>query len=320
MHPRTVAVPALTALLLVGSWTSATAGGSDGEPPYAVTPTALVLPAGDALDAHDHVNVAYDLGRRTGSANLHVEPGTGTGRFVGRGSVTWQEVGVPAGACITWVQVSGYDEHYGEGHQRPVCTTGPTPSPTPTDEASPTPSPRPSRTPDCPPSATPTPTATPYLPPPPREPTPEPSPSTSPSTTPTPPSGESDPEPTPTGTPTGNPTDNPTDDPSDNPSGTPTAPVPVDDETASPTPTATPEPSPSDDVQVLGPTPSPTSSVDSEVLADGPDDTSGDDTLATTGGSPASGLALGIAALALGAGFVAMRARTRHRPAHRRDA
>jgi hypothetical protein len=305
MHPRTVAVPALTALLLIGTWTSATAGGSDADPPYDVTRTALVLPAGDELGAYDHVNVTFDVADRVGSANLHIEPGTSTSRFIGRSSVTWVEVGVPQGACITWVQVSGYDEHYGEGDQAPVCTTGPTPSPEPS--APPTPRPQPSHSPDCTPSPEPSPTTTPYLPPPPRDDDPVPTPSDSPSDGPSA-------SPSPSSTPTA-PAAEP--EPTDAPTAAPSAPAPGDGETGSPTPTAAP--SPSDDADVLGPTPAPSESVDSEVLADGPDGT-GDDTLATTGGSPAPGLALGIGALALGAGFVAMRARGRHRPAHRREA
>ncbi|MCC2320777.1 hypothetical protein [Cellulomonas xiejunii] len=129
---------ALTALLLVGAATAASAG-SDAPPPYRVTGTALELPVGATLQVHGHVNVVYTSARGTASRNVHIEgPGTPFGDLVGTSVLTWDRAGLPPDACITWVQVSGYDEHYGEGGQAPVCRTGTpsaAPEPAPSDGA-----------------------------------------------------------------------------------------------------------------------------------------------------------------------------------------
>jgi len=177
MSRRTVlaaAVPAVTGLLLVSGAAGAWATGSDDtHVPYDVTADGVTLPAGDTFSESDHVNVRYTYRGKDGSAQLHIEHDRRTGKVIGKHSVSWETVGVPDGSCITWVQVSGYDEHFGEGHQQPVCqvkcrhSAKPTPTPSPsatpaqkTPEVEETPAPE--QTPDV--EETPAPEATPEVP------------------------------------------------------------------------------------------------------------------------------------------------------------
>jgi len=166
---------ALTALTLVGAATAASAG-SDSPTPYRVTGTGVELPSGDVFRVHGHVNVVYTTPLGTSSRNVHIEgPGSPYGDLAGASVLTWDRIGLPPDACICWVQVAGYDEHYGEGGQGPTCRTRETPAPT----ASPTPSPTPTAT----PSATPAPTPTAEVS---AEPTPTPTAGASAEPTPTP--------------------------------------------------------------------------------------------------------------------------------------
>jgi hypothetical protein len=139
----TSATTALTALVLVGAAAAASAG-SDAPTPYRVTGTGIELPAGATLQVHGHVNLIYTSALGTTSRNVHIEgPGTPYGDLAGASTLTWDRAGLPPDACITWVQVGGYDEHYGEGGQAPVCRTGapaappaaPAPAPAPSDAA-----------------------------------------------------------------------------------------------------------------------------------------------------------------------------------------
>ena len=308
MLPRAAAataLPLVTGLLLVASSTGAWAGGSDAPVPYAVTADGLTLAPGDTFAVHDHVNVTYTTRHgRTASANLHIEGTRSTAGLIGKASVRWETVGVPENSCITWVQVSKYQEHFGEGGQKPVCqTTCKPPTPQPTTSPSPTPYPT------YPPRPTPKPTATPTTPP------------TAPPTAPptTPPVEEPTPEPTvpPVDEPTPDPTQDVTPTPEPTPDETTPAPEPSDDETPTPEPSLSSPVAPDDDedVEVAGPTPTPTPSYPSEVLADEPDE----DELAVTGSdSLVPGLAAALGAVAVGAGLLAVNARKRYRPAHRR--
>ncbi len=161
----TTTATALTALVVVGAATAASAG-SDAPTPYRVTASGIELPAGDVFAEHRHVNVRYTSAMGQASRNVHVEgPGTAHADLLGASVLTWDRVGLPPDACVTWVQVAGYDEHFGEGGQVPVCRTTPTPTPavTPTPTSTPTPTdvptpttPSPSTTPTTPPAPTPT--------------------------------------------------------------------------------------------------------------------------------------------------------------------
>ncbi len=227
-----IAVLSIVGLIVVGIASAARAGGSDSATPYTVDSTGITLPTGSTFPDNGHVNIRWD----GGSANLHFEgkcitrtdaecagPRHDAAQYIGRSFIPWSAFGVPTTACITWVQISTFNEHYGEGHQPPVCLTEeppctPTPSApaeTPTPTVSTEPSPEPSTA-----SPSPTPTTTP-------SPQPSPEPSTDPSLEPLPTSSE----------------------PPTSPSPTPTV-----EPSATPTPSVEPTPAPSPSSPVTGPT------------------------------------------------------------------
>jgi len=149
---RHATVAATAAALLLISAGPAAAGGSDDEPPYQVTADGLTLPPGDAFRDGGHVNIRYTTpGAEQQGAGIHFETlnGQPSAAYVGKQFLPWSALlgEVPAGLCITWVQVAGYNEHFGEGGQEPVCA--------PTTESVPEPSEAPE--PSAPPAATPTP-------------------------------------------------------------------------------------------------------------------------------------------------------------------
>jgi hypothetical protein len=125
----------------------AVAGGSDGPTPYTVTADGVTLPGGTTFPASGHVNYKATKLDGTGerSFGVHFDPNNKQpgGRFIGEsffgftdypataqyGAVTNSAASAfPDGYCITWVQVSIYNEHFGEGGQSPVCTGTPPPT------------------------------------------------------------------------------------------------------------------------------------------------------------------------------------------------
>lgn len=167
------------------------AGGSDSEPLYTVSVDGIYLPDGETFQDNGHVNVRTNQGDR----GIHFESlnNQPSGQWIGQSFLPWEAFGFDVDTlCVTWVQLSQYNEHFGEGGQKPVglgCTPStpePTPSATPTvtPEPTPTATPEPTKTPEPTPTATPTPTVT-----------PEPIPTTTPEPTKTP-------EPTATSNPT----------------------------------------------------------------------------------------------------------------------
>lgn len=159
----------LWAVLILGA-SKAFAGGSDSPTPYTVDRTGITLPAGDTFRAHGHVNIRWT--DPNGSSGIHLDPNNGHpgAQWIGKSFIPWAAFGVPETACVTWVQISHFNEHYGEGGQKPVCLSDePTPEPSPEPSPTPKPTPDPTPTPEPEPSPTPTP-----------EPTPEPSPSPTP--------------------------------------------------------------------------------------------------------------------------------------------
>ncbi|WP_179210860.1 hypothetical protein [Cellulomonas iranensis] len=194
-----VAVIAFVVFFALGALVAAraVAAGSDGPTPYTVAPTGIAFPT--PLAAHGHVNVRLADGR---TAGLHLDPNDGHpgARWIGSTFLPWSALGVVDG-CVAWVQWSDAPEHYGEGGQRPVCLSTPTPTSTPepmwtpSQIASPTPSPEPTTSPTpSEPSATRSPSASPV-------PEPTPGPSTTPTLTPS-----ATPTPTPTPTSSSSPT------------------------------------------------------------------------------------------------------------------
>lgn len=132
--------------------------------PYSVSSEGVTLTSG-TFPAHGHVNWRTTRG----SGGIHFDPNNNQpgGAYIGK---TFLPIPLAEGECITWVQYSETNYHYGENGEelvcRPVATPEPTPTPTPTPAPTETPSPTPEPTESPEPTPSPTPTA---------EPTPEPS-------------------------------------------------------------------------------------------------------------------------------------------------
>ncbi|WP_456845331.1 hypothetical protein [Cellulomonas sp. P5_C6] len=155
MRFRALGAALLTAALVLLP-TAAHAAGSDDPTPYTVTATGLQLPAGTTFEENGHIN--YKVTQLDGggekSFNVHqAVPHNNQwpqARYVGQSYYPWTDhpqfaASFPGGYCITWVQVSLYNEHFGEGGQAPVCTptdpvvpTDPTDPVTPVDPTDPT--------------------------------------------------------------------------------------------------------------------------------------------------------------------------------------
>src|SRR5690625_5092867 len=138
---RTTLTALIAALFLILTPTAALAG-SDGATPYQVTTVGVHLPAGDTFPAGGHINVRYfDGDRIQRTAGVHFE-GKCIDRtdaecagdrhehaqFIGESFIPWSAFGITEGSRITWVQVHGYNQHFGEGGQKPV-PVGPKPEP-----------------------------------------------------------------------------------------------------------------------------------------------------------------------------------------------
>lgn len=115
---------AVAGLVLVGA-PSAQANGSDSPPPYEVTQPGITLPDGKTLQAHGHVNVKYTdfEGGDPRSAGVHFDPNNNHpgGQWIGESFIPWSAFGLTDNFCITWVQVHGYNQHWGEGKQKKMC-------------------------------------------------------------------------------------------------------------------------------------------------------------------------------------------------------
>ena len=182
-----LAVAAVLGFTLIG--VPAFAGGSDASTPYTVDEAGITLPAGDVFVDGGHVNVRLVDGT---TAGIHFEAlnDQPSGEWIGQSFLPWPALGLdPATVCVAWVQLSQFNEHFGEGGQAPVgAGCEPTPTPTVTPSPIPTVTPSPSMTPVPWPTAPPTPSTTPTQEP---QPVPEgtgnpvPLPSTYPTPTPT---------------------------------------------------------------------------------------------------------------------------------------
>ena len=138
MHTRTLGVATLTAALILVP-TAAHAAGSDAPTPYTVTATGLTLHGGTTFEEHGHINYRVTDLDGTGSTQFNVHQSVPHNNqwpraaYVGMSTYPWADhpaflESFPDGHCITWVQVSLFDEHFGEGGQDPVCTTPPEPA------------------------------------------------------------------------------------------------------------------------------------------------------------------------------------------------
>lgn len=150
-------------VLVVALGLPAHAGGSDSPTPYTVDAAGITLPAGEVFQAHGHVNVRTNLG----DAGIHFDPYNNQpgGAWIGKSHIPWSAFGFKTKkVCVTWVQLSQFNEHFGEGGQTPVgkgCKPTSTPKPTPSPKPEPSPEPSPSTTPSPEPIPSPDPTPTP---------------------------------------------------------------------------------------------------------------------------------------------------------------
>ncbi|MEK8225936.1 hypothetical protein NKG05_07500 [Oerskovia sp. M15] len=103
-----------------------------------MTAQGVTLPAGAVFRDGGHVNyraTALDgTGATTFGTHFEALNSRPSGVYIGTGSYDFSAAvaAFPDGYCVSWVQVAGYDEHFGEGGQGPVCT--PTLPAVPTDE------------------------------------------------------------------------------------------------------------------------------------------------------------------------------------------
>ena len=126
---------ALAALFVGAPRANANTDGSDNLTPYSVTQAGIQLPAGDTFRDNGHVNI-----QATGSTwnNLHFEGKCidrtdaecagdrhEAAQFIDKDFIPWSAFGLQGEFCVEWVQISHYNQHFGEGGQSPVCVGGP---------------------------------------------------------------------------------------------------------------------------------------------------------------------------------------------------
>lgn len=122
---------AVAALVLVGAPSAtATPGGSDSPTPYSVTTEGITLPQGSTFQNNGHVNIKYEVAGVVSGTGIHFEaqnwPADHPKKFyIGKDFIPWSAFGLDGAFCITWVQIQGFNEHFGEGKQDPVCVDPP---------------------------------------------------------------------------------------------------------------------------------------------------------------------------------------------------
>lgn len=103
------------------------AGGSDSPVPYSLTPDGIQLNDGDTFEANGHIDIKFtsDDGS-SAEAGIHFDPNNDHpgGQWIGESFLPWSPFGLESGDCVTWIQISQYNEHYGEGGQEAYCIVG----------------------------------------------------------------------------------------------------------------------------------------------------------------------------------------------------
>ncbi|WP_084125456.1 hypothetical protein [Demequina sp. NBRC 110054] len=152
-YERIAAVVGAAALAVAGFAIPALAGGSDSPTPYTVSAAGITLPSGETFSDNGHINIKTtegDFGIHFESKCIEKDDAECAGlkheiaQYIGKSYIPWSVFGLSSTACVSWVQLSQYNEHYGEGGQSPVCLTvqgGSTPeeSESPTDDETTTP-------------------------------------------------------------------------------------------------------------------------------------------------------------------------------------
>ena len=135
MRHMTLVLMALVALaapaVLTAQPALASNGGSDAPTTYTVDLNGITLPEGATFKDNGHVNVRTISGQ---TVNLHFEAKCVTrtdaecagarheaAQLIGKNFAPWAAFGINIETdCVAWVQVDGYDQHFGEGDQQPV--------------------------------------------------------------------------------------------------------------------------------------------------------------------------------------------------------
>lgn len=118
-------------LSLVGVAGSAYASGSDSATPYTVDATGITLPSGSVFVDNQEINIHST----PSGTNVHFEAKCisrtdaecagdphALAQYIGKSFIPWSAFHLTGSFCVSWVQVGGYNQHYGEGGQSPVCT------------------------------------------------------------------------------------------------------------------------------------------------------------------------------------------------------
>lgn len=111
-----IATAALFITALVAGAPPASAGGSDAPTPYLVTVEGVTLLDGETFQENEHVNWRTSWEEH----GVHFVPNNGHpgAVYIGQSFIPFN---LEPGECVIWVQVSKYNEHFGEGGQEPVC-------------------------------------------------------------------------------------------------------------------------------------------------------------------------------------------------------
>lgn len=129
-------IAAIIVALVTLAPTGAGAAGSDSPTPYTLDSQGLTLPGDDTFPAHGHVNIRYLVDGVEKSKGIHFDPNNNQpgGKWIGRNFIPWAAFDTDL-QCVTWVQVAGYNQHFGEGGQEPYCIQKPsTPPPSDSEE------------------------------------------------------------------------------------------------------------------------------------------------------------------------------------------
>lgn len=109
----------------------ASTGGSDAPTPYTVDLNGITLPEGATFKDNGHINIETTSGKKT---NTHFEAKCITrtdaecagarhdaAQLIGKNFAPWSALGIDIETeCVSWVQIHDYNQHFGEGGQKPV--------------------------------------------------------------------------------------------------------------------------------------------------------------------------------------------------------
>lgn len=129
----TLLVALVAALALVFGSTPAYAAGSNDPTPYTVTLEGIQLSDNVTFQDGGHINVTsngvtYNVHFEAKCINRTDAECAGDrhkwAQFIGKSFIGWDSIGIDMKHpyCISWVQLSQYNEHFGEGGQSPVGT------------------------------------------------------------------------------------------------------------------------------------------------------------------------------------------------------